>query len=140
MKTSAARTEFSAYSPLGDFDAANDPRVIASGILNALLDIDGHVSRQRQGAVLDTLAETFAVSDEDARELAIMGAWLAARADTAEDSLVILSRQLRGMRGGEALAIAGTMDAMITAVMADERGSLSGAVQAALRTATIGHA
>lgn len=123
--------------PITDLD---DPRIAASGILNALLDIDGHISRRRQGAVLDTLSETFLIDDEEARELAIMGAWIAAQADTPEEAVFTLSRRLRNMRAPDAQAVSGTMRAMIDVVMSDEHGRLSRPVQNALTTATTGHA
>lgn len=117
-----------------------DPRVAASGILNALLEIDGHVSRQRQGAVLDTLAEAFGISDAESRELAIMGAWVTAQADTPQDAVVILAGRLRAMRAPGAAAVSGTLRAMIDSVMGDENGRLSRKVQATISAATFGHA
>ncbi|WP_157966279.1 hypothetical protein [Oceanibium sediminis] len=118
----------------------DDPRIAASGILNALLDIDGHVTRERQSAVLDTLSRTFLIDDEEARELAIMGAWIAAQADSPEEAVFTLSRRLRNMRAPEAQAVSGTMRAMIDVVMSDANGRLSRPVQNALTAATTGHA
>ncbi len=123
--------------PMTELD---DPRIAASGILNALLDIDGHVTRERQSAVLDTLSRTFLIDDEEARELAIMGAWIAAQADSPEEAVFTLSRRLRNMRAPEAQAVSGTMRAMIDVVMSDANGRLSRPVQNALTAATTGHA
>lgn len=123
----------------GPCQNVTDPQVVASGILNALMSINGGVTRKQQQVMLKAMGTAYDINPGAARELAFLGNWLAAQADTPEDAVLVLSHQLKSLRGPMATAVTGTLAPMIDAIFADERGRVPHEVSRALFCAATPH-
>lgn len=78
----------------------DDPRIAASALFHAMLTLEG-ASVAHQRGLLAQLQNAFAVDRHEARELALVGAWVANQYPTPRDAVPALSSRL-GQLGGPA--------------------------------------
>lgn len=76
----------------------DDPRVAASAMFHAMLSLEGASVAQQRG-LLAQLQDAFAVDRHEARQLALLGAWVANQFPNPREAVPVLSSRL-GQLGG----------------------------------------
>ncbi|MHA3977451.1 hypothetical protein ACW9UR_07205 [Halovulum sp. GXIMD14794] len=76
----------------------DDPQVAASAMFHAMLTLEG-ASASLQRNVRKQISQAFSVDDAEARELALLGAWVADQYDSPLEAVPALSNRLRQLGG-----------------------------------------
>lgn len=80
-------------------DSVEDARLAASGIALAIASIDSPLSRAELDEMHLHAARTFDVSDQEAREIAAFGRWVAGQCQTPEDAVRRLTKVVLDQAG-----------------------------------------
>lgn len=110
-------------------ESIDDTRVAAAGILTARARSPGPVTDRHHTAMLLQMRSIFGISASEAKELSVLGAWMADQCGTPGQAVSRLSRRLYRLSGAETLP---DMERMIDSIFAQD-GTLPEDIEAGLQ-------
>ncbi len=99
VRIAAVRLGYMGSSGIHPIECIEDERIAAAGIVLAVAERDGAVSKQEIMVATSALAGAFELEDEEAEMLATLAHWIAAQCTPASASALRLSQRLRSLSG-----------------------------------------